>query len=400
MEQGEAQGDRFFRPGLTGLRALAACWVMLFHLNAIVGPRQLYLDLGFTRFEVTHLFTIGWVGVDLFFVLSGFLLTTHLLEVAARKSWPEIVPRYLGARLRRVLPAYYVQVAILFVVALAATGAAPPWSAYIPLHAVMLHTMVRSPDAIINAVYWTLPIEFSFYLALPLIARRLAALERESRARRWLTLLGMLLAALVVTWAYRFAAFKAYEGSGDLVWATSQLPGTLDQFMLGVVTATGLRWGSMEHRAADVRARSRVSAALLALGLAGVVSMMYFLHRIHDQYWASHWALFVWHTMTAAFIAMMVLGIALSGRLARLLFENRAMIFVGTISYSVYLWHLPIAFWIAHAIDMKGMGLATFLAIAAPVILLASALSYYLVERPFLRAAAAAPRAAENAARG
>jgi peptidoglycan/LPS O-acetylase OafA/YrhL len=244
---------------------------------------------------------------------------------------------------------------------------------------------VSIPEASINPVYWTLPIELSFYLSLPYFARRLAAAERGPAAARWRTLLGMVAAVLLVTWTYRYAVFHAYAASPQLVWATSQLPGSLDQFTLGMAAAAGLRWWKADA-ARGVAARGRASDLLLVAGLAGLVGAMYFLHRIHGQYWSGHWALFFWHTVSGAFITAIVLSIALAGRLARALFENRAMVFVGTISYSLYLWHLPIAEWVARAVDIEALGLGLFLAISVPLILAASALSYYLVEWPFLRA--------------
>jgi len=72
--------------------------------------------------------------------------------------------------------------------------------------------------------------------------------------------------------------------------------------------------------------------------------------------------------------------------------EAGPMFFLGTISYSIYLWHLPIGYWVAHALDMKQVTIGTYLIWAVPPIIAASALSYWLVERPFMRAPAAASR--------
>jgi peptidoglycan/LPS O-acetylase OafA/YrhL len=385
---------RFFQPGLTGVRAFAAFWVMLFHLNALVGPKAAFLDLGFTRLEVTHLATIGWVGVDIFFVLSGFLLTTHLLETRSAGPWPSVLRRYFGARIRRVIPAYWAQIAILFVVAVAATGALPEWTAYIPLNALMIHNLVESASQAINPVYWTLPIEFGFYLALPLFLRLLVALERAPLARR-LALLGLVVAGVVaISWTYRYFAFRMYSASpvNTIVWATSQLPGTFDEFVLGSAAAAAMRWCTRERGLPGSRAREALSGVLLVAGCAGLVGTMYFLHRIHAQYWSGHWAMIAWHTVAAGFIALVILGIALSGRPAKAIFANPVAIFLGTISYSIYLWHFPIAVWIAHAIGMQGMTLGRFALAVVPAVLAASALSYYLVERPFIRGRAPAPR--------
>jgi peptidoglycan/LPS O-acetylase OafA/YrhL len=133
----------------------------------------------------------------------------------------------------------------------------------------------------------------------------------------------------------------------------------------------------------------RASNMLALVGLAGLVGLMYYLDSIYEIYWHGHAALFVWHSMVAASVALLVTGIALGGGLTRALFENRLAVFLGTISYSIYLWHYPLGIWIMRAIDMNGMTIARFLAITVPVIVAVSALSYYAVERPFLRKAKA-----------
>jgi peptidoglycan/LPS O-acetylase OafA/YrhL len=381
--------QRFFQPGLTGFRALAACWVMLFHLNAIVGPQHLYLGYGWAKVMVTPLVTIGWVGVVLFFVLSGFLLTTHLLEARSTGPWPQVLNKYFWARVRRVFPAYWVQIAILFVIALLAARSLPDWTKYLPLHALMLHNLLEKSSFAINAVYWTLPIEFGFYLALPLFVRALVALERIAYPARLARLALLVAAVILFTWSYRYVAFRMYPGSPGLTitWALSQLPGSIDQFVIGSAAAAGLRWWTMAHPQASPRGTSRVSTACLVAGLGGIFAMMYFMHNIYATYWSGHWALFVWHTATSVFVALTILAIALSGRLTRLLFENRVALFLGTISYSIYLWHGPVATWVAGVVNAKALGLGGFLAIAGPAIIAVSALSYYLVERPFLASA-------------
>ncbi len=383
-----AHGPAFYQDGLTGFRALAAAWVMLFHFNSFAAPKVIAVDFFGRDLHLHPLLTVGWVGVDLFFVLSGFLLATHLLDAMARGR-PGVLQRYFAARVRRVFPAYWVQIALLFIAAVWAAKAIPEWARYIPLHIPMLHFVSERASFSINNVYWTLPIEFSFYLCLPLIAYYLLRAERRGGRSSWLMLFGLYAAILVLVWCYRYAMFRHFEASAVnvIVWATSQLPGTLDVFMAGVVAATALRWLRMRG-APWPRSRERlVSTALAAVGLAGIVAMMYFLDSLYAVYWKGHWALFVWHSITAGFIAMVVAGIAISGPLTHALFETRVMVFLGTISYSIYLWHYPIGLWAMRTFDAPEIGVAAFCALTIPLVLIASAASYYLVERPFLRKA-------------
>lgn len=378
---------RLYRDGLTGLRAYAACWVMLFHVNAFVGPRHLVIGSSGLALDLTPLVTIGWVGVDLFFVLSGFLLTTHLLErwpIAERRT---VLRDYFRARVLRVFPAYWAQLAVLLAVAVIAQGGAmPPWSRDLPLHVPMLHNLTERASFAINPVYWTLPVEFGFYVCLPFVASHLARGEAAGGGAAWLRLAGILAVAVAATWAYRYAVFRMYAGSAvnTIVWATSQLPGTLDQFVIGASAAAGYRLLEPRITARTTGARGRMSAALFAAGAAGVIAMMYVIHNTPD-YWSGNPLLFVWHTITATFVAMVILAIVISGPATRLVFENRVAMFLGTVSYSIYLWHFPIAKWTAGLVDLPSLGLGAALLLLAPIVIVASTLSYYAVERPFLR---------------
>ena len=383
-----AQGAPFYQGGLTGFRALAATLVMLFHLNDFAGPRAMGVALFGSTVYLHPLMTIGWVGVDLFFVLSGFLLATHLMEALARGR-PQALRRYFVARVRRVFPAYWAQLAVLFLVALWVGKSIPEWAKYLPLHIPMLHFVSEPASFSINNVYWTLPIEFAFYLCLPLLAIYLLSAERRGGAASWAMLAGLYAAVLALVWTYRYAMFRRFEGDtiNVIAWATSQLPGTLDVFMAGVAAAVALRWARARHGPWP-RAREQLVSTLLAVaGLVGVVGMMYYVDAIHEVYWRGHPALFVWHSVTAVFAALLVAGISLSGGLTGALFETRVVVFLGTISYSIYLWHYPIGLWAMRAFNAQEMGAAAFFALTIPIILAASAVSYYLAERPFLRKA-------------
>lgn len=377
---------RFYRDGLTGVRALAALWVTMHHLNALVGPKVFAIDVAGLELRFHPLVTVGWVGANIFFVLSGYLLTTHLLE-SQHARWPNLQFRgYFIARIRRVFPAYWVQLAILFAATAVATRALPEWTDTIPLHIPMAHNLTERASGSINAVYWTLPIEFSFYLCLPLVARWLLAAEARGGATRWRVLFLVVVGALAITWSYRYLVFAAYrsEPIPTIVWAISQLPGSIDQFILGTAGAAAWRWSRQDGRQWTVAPRRGTGSALCAASLAALIAWMYFLDSVFAVYWAGHWAVYVWYSGAAACAALLLLSISVSGALPRLLFENRAAVFLGTISYSLYLWHFPIALAFTHAMDVPGMGLAKFTLVALPPIIAVSALSYYFVERPFL----------------
>lgn len=377
--------ERFFRPGLTGIRALAASWVMLFHLSAIYGPAWLGFGIGDFLVDITPLVTIGWVGVNLFFVLSGFLLTTHLLEEHEADRRAGMLGRYAKARFLRVFPAYWAQMAILLAVAWIVKGTAPDWVRTLPLHVVMAHNVTFESNFAINAVYWTLPIELSFYLCLPALIGIVVAkgMEPARLVRRMLVLAGVVIAA---TFAYRAAALAAYKPDSVLamVWAMNQIPGTLDQFALGMLASILYRYTRLEPAWRERISTEALSTLLFLLGMSGTIAMMYWVHHTLD-YWSGSRLVYVWYTITCLFLAAVVFSIATSSRLTRALFENRVMVFLGTVSYSIYLWHYPVSELVHDQMNRAAVGRIAFALMAFAATVAVSAASYYLVERPFMR---------------
>jgi len=368
------------RPGyvdaLTGVRALAALWVLAHHLNAVVGPRVLTVGFAGIEIEITPLLTCGWVGVDIFFVLSGFLLTRQLLDAYDSQARSGANRRFLLHRVLRVYPAYLVQIAVLLALAWVAAGAPPEWVRHLPLHFAMLQSVTPASESAINGVYWTLTVEFWFYVLLPFAVAALHAASKrggDALARR---AVGLYVGALALTVAFR-AAVMVLHGAGQALpveWAARQLPATLDVFAAGMLAAVASR---LPARAAAG------SGALVAVGLAGIVAMLYVMHRHYLSYWAGGPLFYLWHAVTAAFAALMVLGTSRNGGLARMLFATGPARYLGDISYSLYLWHLPVALWVAALVPPAGGELA-YVAGAGAAAVAISALSFHLVERPVL----------------
>jgi peptidoglycan/LPS O-acetylase OafA/YrhL len=181
-----------------------------------------------------------------------------------------------------------------------------------------------------------------------------------------------------VIWVYRDYPVNT------VVWAMLQIPGSIDQFVLGSASAVALRWWRQEGRRWIVAPRRGAMSLLCAGSLAGIIGMMYFLDSVYAVYWKGHWAVYVWYSITASFVAVLILSIAVSGTLPRWMFENRTARFLGDISYSLYLWHFPVALVLAQTLDAPRLGLAKFTLLGLPIIIVVSSTSYYLAERPFL----------------
>jgi peptidoglycan/LPS O-acetylase OafA/YrhL len=374
MSNSESGGSSSYLPNLTGVRGLAAVWVLAFHGWQFSNGPSLVLPLAGFGLDFTPLFKCGYFGVDLFFVLSGFLLSMPFHRAAlAGKSRPSLKQFWMH-RFRRVLPAYWLQLLILTPVFLYVGRSAQTTPKILLAHVLLIQNVVPWPVPLLNPVYWSMPVEWDFYVVLPLLALIVARC-------RWPL---ALLLALVFVFAFRVLCYwsltnptiATFIGYGDV----QQLPARLDQFFAGICAA----W-----IAASKPPTPRSAKAWLFAGIALIVAMAYvaapredFLVNIDVPYLYFH------HSVTAIAFGMLVLGAAGSTRAGSALFANRPMTFLGLISYSLYLWHYPTLQLAQYAGLTSGVGAPAWLlvlAVAVPAILLISWLSYRYVERPFLR---------------
>lgn len=284
-----------------------------------------------------------------------------------------------------MLPAFYAPLGVLVLLALVGIGILPPWQ---ELLADLSMEFVYFGFPLWHGVWWTLPVEWNFYLVLPL---RGFILGRA----RW----GLVMALLVVaSVTVRIACWHLlYDGVWEWFLAYPlilQTPARIDEFAFGVVAA------GLYLRRSGGGARWRDLAVLLA-GLACVLLLMGYLDGRGDIFVRADAPLiFAYATLAGAALALVVLAAASPLPLARRLFGGRALAFIGTVSYSLYLWHNPLIGWLDRLWpglpqDVAGLGLRALVVI--PASLLVAWISYRLVERPFLVTAPAAALARREA---
>jgi peptidoglycan/LPS O-acetylase OafA/YrhL len=367
---------------LTGVRALAAGWVVAYHLwlvaaKPVIALPGLHVDL-------TPLAAMGWLGVDLFFVLSGFVLTWQVLHdrhdatpFSRGRFWRD-AGAFVRRRVLRVYPAYFATLTVLL--PLGWHGLTTPADDLrdVALHLVMAHNAVPAYASTINGVYWSMPFEWQFYLVFPLLVLPLIA-----RRTAWLLAGGVGAAALA-------KLVSATMGPGAEI---AQLPWRIDEFVVGMAAAAfAVRGGGSP----------RVRAALAWLGLASLVAGSYAI-AAHDPIWWQPGALpFVRAAWIDATVAVLVVGLtATDGRVSRF-FARSPLVWLGTISYSVYLWHLPTLILVRTLLAQAfpAMSLAATLAWGTCAVIAVSALSYYAIEAPFhTPSRAASPRWRDPATR-
>jgi peptidoglycan/LPS O-acetylase OafA/YrhL len=335
---------------LTGLRAIAATWVLAFHL---LGPaRALFPAIGASAPVVEA----GYLGVDVFFVLSGFVLA-HAYARTLRFE-PRALASFLWARVARVWPLHAAVTMSLVAAALAATLLHFRAFAQSPLfrgdelvaQLALVHAWGGHREAW-NVPSWSVSAEWLAYLAFPLLCLAVARVRRP-----WI--LGAL-AGLVVG-AFALYVRVAHAGSLDLTY--SGAPARI---------AAGFTIGVLLERASRVaRTEMRDPTLLGALGfvLAGVVLRV------------DAWIL--------APIAIFVVGLARSrGRIARAL-SAKPLLWLGERSYSLYLVHGPVMlvarglFPIERALGWSAVARVGWLVGIIAVSVALSALALRFVEEP------------------
>jgi peptidoglycan/LPS O-acetylase OafA/YrhL len=325
---------------------------------------------------------VGAVGVDLFFILSGFLLSIPFLE-AARGGRPVSVPRYLERRALRILPLYWLAVVIATVVS-ATTPDQLLWG-------LPYLVFLNSFDGVAHALYphsipwWSLATEVQFYLLLPVIGALLG-----SPARRALGL------GLLAAWAVGYGLILAGHtglGFGGRLIAISSIIGRLPVFLLGILAAwIHLRWREPLRawlaQSAFVRAGG-ADLAILALVLAGGALLAVVTHIGNVSANAGFRPL--WHVGIAACMTAILLLVLLAPLRLRALWVNRVLGHVGLVSYSLFLIHLwPMDYVMRrfHGDAAAGEGWTPAAGVTVALLLAGclalSELSYRFIELPFL----------------
>lgn len=372
---------------LDGVRAIAAISIVVFH--TLLHQRIEYLPASQAIGNVWYYLSMG---VQLFFVLSGFLLfrpyARAMLSGAELPSWA----RFYTRRALRILPVYWVALAVMLATQWPVAGQ-PLWLNALS-HITLLHDNFPRFNRDLDGPFWTLAVEVQFYLLLPLIAAGIARVVGRTRSvvRLFGALLGVIALAELLRWldtllmASVTSQALAHGGWEAMRWivvmATMGMQGKdLEVFFVGALCATLYVLGT-EREALARRTQRRAAAGLLAVGLllSSIAAPAWELGAVlftPGAQWG--FAIITYPLVVGLSFGALTLGAAWGGPLVRAIFAAPPLRFVGLISYSLYVWHLPI---------LHG-DLAIFaqmpLWLRLVCVLVVSYLSYQLLERPFLR---------------
>ena len=338
---------------LDGVRGIAVSLVVVFHF-------------GF--------FSPGWVGVQIFFVLSGYLITGILLREKDR-ALGDYLGRFYWRRSLRIFPLYFIYLTACCAMYKSAGepgSLASDW----PFLVTYTANFGRLRESDIGPAFvhlWSLAVEEQFYLLWPLLVYFLPL----STFKRLVATL------LIVCPIIRLGLFFAFQGH-DADWVGRNIYGLpISQFDAFAAGAAIILWRLDRLPSA----RGWLVASILLLGFCGfsVLTHDHYFYRSamksslgYSMYLLPCWG-FVWGYSLLNLVAALGIACALQSKLKFL--ENTALVRIGVISYGIYVYHVPLGMIMHH----WGLSSPLDFVLYITLVLLVSEFSFRFIETPFLR---------------
>jgi peptidoglycan/LPS O-acetylase OafA/YrhL len=342
-------------PALDGLRGLAILLVVFYH------------NFGFINYSF-----FGWIGVDLFFVLSGYLITDILLKTV--KS-PGYLRNFFARRVLRIFPLYYLSLILFLVILPHFTIFKPKLQFYVD-HQWWLWTYLQNWLFAFNTPtttrflnhFWSLAVEEQFYLVWPF----LILLIRKPKYLLWLMLVILLSVML-------FRSLVWINKVESLSYTSLYTFTRIDGICIGCMVAL------LQRINADFLKKN---TAIIVIAFAILNFIFYFLNRENDFPYLA----FLGYTTLAALIGMLVNEVVHGeAKILNFIFTNFILRFLGRISYGFYIFHWPVYLvlypLLMRTIQSSSSSINQIVAalIATVAAVLVSVISYYSFEIRFLK---------------
>ena len=319
MNSPSAAADTFherYIPALDGVRGIAILAVLLHHLRFLLNG-QFRLE-----FTMVKLFDAGWCGVQLFFVLSGFLITGILLD--SRNS-PNYFSTFYARRFLRIFPLYYGYLALVFLGSRLLHGVLGGANPLAPVNPWWYLTYVQNfrPSTMLTDPYlghlWSLAVEEQFYLVWPLLI-----LLVRRRALTWICL-AMIPLSFGIRYHYagHSLALSAFANTFTLA--------STDSLAAGALVALAVRSLVWRRRAALV-ARPLMAIFLALFCFLGWRAGSVFIYESSIQSWGIT-------ALTIFFAALVFVAATSRGGIIIRFLNLKGLRFTGKISYSLYVLH-------------------------------------------------------------
>lgn len=346
---------------IDGLRGIAIALVVAYHAWLVYGFNAGVVSQG------------GFLGVELFFSLSGFCMFYPYARSRFAGSVPPSWGSYAYRRAIKILPSYLLALTVFAIAYARRDGVEQTAYAY-AAHLLFIHPLLPNDFQAISGPLWTIGVEVQFYLIFPALCGLFV--------RR--PLYGALLVA-GLSCGYRGFVLLTHAAPG--FYASNQVFAFLDLFAAGMLAAYVVAW--VQSRPHNVKLPALATCGAVAAMVCGIIGMIAFTHStaMNDDgdffLWQMRWRLAV-----AVLLFAIVTATTLSLPAIRRVIANPVTGFLAIISYNLYLWHLEI------------LSLAQHISLSLPVALVCAlavaALVTYAVERPLLTARSRRPPARQQ----
>ena len=347
-------------PALDGVRGVAVMLVFISHLHMILSPELTFREVTPWKF-INRTFEAGFMGVDIFFVLSGFLITSLLMKDRSTNQ-KNLFKRFYRRRALRLLPALYaLLIADFFVSRWENFPGDIQWRT--TWHAVLFlnnWNIVNNFGEAQNDLghLWSLGIEEQFYLIWPLTIWLLAKLKIPSKM-----MIPLILFASLVVMVHRTSLWN--DGTSWIILYI-RTDTRLDSLLIGAMFAYVYR---------HFQVPSKILNSVATLSFLGLVYIKYVLDKspfIFEMGW----------TIIALFAGFIILSVAEGVFFIQKVFTWRPLTMIGKVSYGLYLWHMPIFVLFGRHVTSGSRPLRLLIGIILASVV--TSLSWFFIEKPFL----------------
>ena len=357
---------------MDGLRGIAVLLVVWFHFWQITWITNEVSVFG-KAVDFEFIPIMGFVGVDLFFFVSGFCLMLPYLKGPAPSA-----REFYFRRAVKILPSLWLSLAFMIPVFGGYFADRTEFWQRLVAHLLFVNNLDRGTMGSINGVLWSLAVEAQFYLVFPWLVR--AFLAHPLRTFAWVNAIG---------WSFRIWLSLGDPTAVD--FRMSQLPAALDLFLVGMTVSY-----LFSRHGRPLAARNHMGWIGAAVAVVSAVGFLFLLHTGYVVRYTPG-ALGLWHSRMrlpmAALFGVFLFSSLVAGEGWKKLVGGPVLVFFSTISYNLYIWHQAIgrAFVRIHVPEAKTLDPHADPAWALPAFLLMIAASVcvatfftYRVERPLL----------------
>jgi len=304
----EVAPKRQYYPALDGLRGAAILLIIFYH------------NFGFINY-----FFFGWLGVDLFFVLSGFLITDILLKT---KNDPHYLKNFFGRRMLRILPIYYL-VLIIFLLIIPSFNENLLNLNYYTTHQIWLWFYLQNwlyifkpppPNSLSLSHLWSLAVEEQFYLIWPFIVLLIG--KTKPLFFFMFSLLLLVIAGRFLIWTYHIEKIAYFN-----LYTFSRIDGICIGSMLALLRRFNFQF--LEK-----------NTTVIVFTLAGLNFIFYFFNSTYS--FSFPFLAIIGYTTFAVLFGILVNEAVSNNKVVTFFFNNSFMKFFGRISYGLYIFHWPI----------------------------------------------------------